>query len=67
MTNILKFQTKQEKTKVEHLSLTFHVQTDILDDNSVWYRIGSLNTSSTQASWDKEIIWDEWRKVDEIT
>ena len=59
MTNILKFQTKQEKAKAEHLSLTFHVQTDILDDGSVWYRIGS------QASWDKEIIWDEWRKVDE--
>ena len=59
MTNILKFQPKQEKAKAEHLSLTFHVQTDILDDGSVWYRIGS------QASWDKEIIWDEWRKVDE--
>lgn len=63
MTNILKFQTRQEKA--ERLSLTFHVQTDILDDGSVWYRIGSLNTSSTQASLDKEIIWDEWRKVDE--
>lgn len=61
MTNILKFQTKQEKAKAEHLSLTFHVQTDILDDNSVWYRIG------TQNPWDKEIIWDEWRKVDEYT
>lgn len=60
MTKILKFQTKQEKAKAEHLSLTFHVQIDILDDNSVWYRIG------TQGSWDKEIIWDEWRKVDEI-
>lgn len=59
MTNILKFQTKEQKAKVERLSLTFHVQTDILDDGSVWYRIG------TQASWDKEIIWDEWRKVDE--
>ena len=59
MTNILKFQTKQEKAKVERLSLTMHVQTDILDDDSVWYRIG------TQASWDKEIIWDEWRKADE--
>ena len=60
MTNILKFQTKQDKTKDERLYLTFNVQTDILDDGSVWYRIG------TQASWDKEIIWDEWRKVDEI-
>lgn len=60
MTNILKFQTKEQKEKSERLSLTFHVQTDILDDDSVWYRIG------TQASWDKEIIWDEWRKVDEI-
>lgn len=59
MTNILKFQTKQEKAKAERLSLTFHVQTDILDDGSVWYRIGS------QSFWDKEIIWDEWRKVDE--
>lgn len=61
MTNILKFQTKEQKAKAERLSLTFHVQTDILDDNSVWYKIG------TQNSWDKEIIWDEWRKVDEIT
>lgn len=60
MTNILKFQTREQKAKAERLSLTFHVQTDILDDNSVWYRIG------TQASWDKEIIWGEWRKVDEI-
>lgn len=63
MTNILKFQTKRDKAKAERMafqcSLTFHVQTDILDDNSVWYRIG------TQNSWDKEIIWDEWRKVDE--
>lgn len=59
MTNILKFQTKEQKAKAERLSLTFHVQTDFLDDDSVWYRIG------TQASWDKEIIWDEWRKVDE--
>lgn len=50
MTNILKFQTKQDKTKDERLSLTFNVQTDILDDGSVWYRIG------TQASSDKEII-----------
>lgn len=61
MTNILKFQTKQDKAKAERLSLTFHVQTDILDDGSVWYRIGS------QASWGKEIIWDEWRKVDETS
>lgn len=63
MTNILKFQTKQEKAKVERIafqcSLTFHVQTDILDDGSVWYKIGS------QVSCDKEIIWDEWRKVDD--
>lgn len=36
MTNILKFQTKQDKAKAERLSLTFHVQTDILDDGSVW-------------------------------
>lgn len=59
MGEVVKFQTKQEKAKVERLSLTFHVQTDILDDGSVWYRIGS------QSSWDKEIIWDAWRKVDE--
>ena len=66
MTNILKFQTKQEKAKVERIafqcSLTFHVQTDILEWNgipSVWYRVG------TQYPWDKEIIWDEWRKIDE--
>lgn len=59
MTNILKFQIKQDKAKAERLSLTFHVETDILDDNSIWYRIG------TQNSWDKEFIWDEWRKVDE--
>lgn len=61
MTNILKFQTKEQKVEAERLSLTFHVQTDILDDNSVWYRIG------TQASWDKEIIWDEWRRIDETS
>ena len=60
MTNILKFQTREQKAKAERLSLIFHVQTDILDDNSVWYRIGS------QSFRDKEIIWDEWRKVDEI-
>lgn len=59
MTNILKFQRKQEKAKTELLSLTFHVRTDILDDGSVWYRIGS------QSLRDKEIIWDEWRKVDD--
>lgn len=59
MTNILKFQPKEKKEWIERLSLTFHVQTDILDDNSVWYRVG------TQDSWDKGIIWDEWRKVDE--
>lgn len=59
MGEVVKFQTKQDKAKAERLSLTFHVQTDILDDESVWYCIGS------QASWDKEIIWDEWRKVDE--
>lgn len=61
MTNILKFQTKEQKAKTERLSLTFHVQTDILDDGSIWYKVG------TQASWDKEIIWDEWRKVDETS
>lgn len=61
MTNILKFQKKQDKAKAERLSLTFYVQTDILEDESVWYRIG------TQNSWDKEIIWDEWRKVDETS
>ena len=59
MTNILKFQTKEQKEKAERLSLTFHVQTDILDDGSVWYQIG------TQNSWDKEIIWGEWRMIDE--
>ena len=59
MTNILKFQTKQDKAKAERLSLTFHVQTDSLDDGSVWYCVG------TQSPWGKEIIWDEWRKVDE--
>jgi len=54
MTNILKFQTKQAKAKAEHLSLTFHVQTDILDDGSVWYRIGS------QSFRDKEYLgWME--------
>ena len=36
MTNILKFQTKEDKAKAERLSLTFHVQTHILDDGSVW-------------------------------
>lgn len=59
MTNILKFQTKEEKAKVERLSLTFHVQTDILDDGSVWYRYlikqGFKDTDT----------WSEWRKVDE--
>lgn len=60
MANIIKFQTREEKAKAERLSLTMHVQTDIFDDGSVWYRIGS------QACWDKEIIWDEWRKADEI-
>lgn len=60
MTNILKFQTKEHKVKAERLSLTMHVQTDILDDESVWYRLG------TQDFRNKEIIWDEWRKVDEI-
>lgn len=59
MTNTLKFQIKEQKAKAERLSLTLHVRTDILDDGSVWYKIG------TKASWDKEIIWDEWRKVDE--
>lgn len=70
MTNILKFQTREEKARAERMafqcSLTSHVQTDILDDGSVWFRVGSLSTSNTQNSWDKEIIWDEWRKVDEI-
>ena len=61
MTNILKFETKHEKAKAERLSLTFHVQTDILDDGSIWYRIGTQNLR------DKEIIWDEWRKIDEHT
>ena len=63
MTNILKFQTRQDKEKAERIafqcSLTFHVQTDILDDGSVWYKIGSENLKT------KEIIWDEWRKVDD--
>jgi hypothetical protein len=59
MTKIIKFQTKEQKAKAERLSLTFHVQTDILDDGSIWYKIG------TQNPWDKEIIWDEWRKLDE--
>lgn len=36
MTNILKFQSKEQKAKIESLSLTFHVQTDILDGGSVW-------------------------------
>lgn len=60
MTNILKFQTKEAKAKAERLCLTFHVQTDILDDGSVWCKIGSENLKT------KEIIWDEWRKVDEV-
>lgn len=59
MGEIVRFRSKEQKAKAELLSLTFHVQTDILDDGSVWYKIGS------QASWDKEVIWDEWRKVDE--
>lgn len=59
MTDILKFQTKQEKAKSERMSLTMHIQTDILDDGSVWYKIGSENLKT------KEIIWDGWRKVDE--
>ena len=62
MTNILKFQPKEKKEWIERLSLTFHVQTDILDDGSVWYRVG---TRGTQDFLNKEIIWDEWRKVDE--
>lgn len=59
MTNILKFQPKEKKEWIGQISLTFHVQTDILDDGSVWYKIGSENLKT------KEIIWDEWRKVDE--
>lgn len=59
MTSILKLQSKEEKAKAERLSLTFHVQTDILDDGSVWHRIGSQDFRN------KEIIWDEWRKLDE--
>ena len=60
MTNILKFQSKEQKAKAERMSLTFHVQTDILDDGSVWYRVGTQNPR------DKEISWDEWGKVGEI-
>ena len=59
MTNILKFQTKQEKAKAEHIGMIAQLRTTMLEDGSIWYKIG------TQASWDKEIIWDEWRKVDE--
>ena len=59
MINILKFQPKEKKEWIRQISLTFHVKTDILDDGSIWYKIG------TQNSWDKEVIWDEWRKVDE--
>ena len=59
MTNILKFQPKKKKEWIGQISLTMHVQTDILDDGSVWYKIGSENLKT------KEIIWDEWRKVDE--
>ena len=62
MTNILKFQPKGKKEWVGQISLTSHVQTDILDDGSVWFRVG---TRGTQDLRDKEIIWDEWRKVDE--
>lgn len=59
MANILKFQPKEKNQWVGEISLTFHVQTDIIDDESVWHRIG------TQDFRDKEIIWDDWRKVDE--
>lgn len=61
MTNILKFQTKEQKAKVERIGVIAQLRTTVLEDGSIWYKIG------TQASWDKEIIWDEWRKVDEIT
>lgn len=61
MVNILKFQTREKKAKAERLSLTLYVQTDILEDGSIWYKIGSENLKT------KEIIWDEWRKVGEIT
>lgn len=60
MTNILKFQTKQDKAKAERLSLTFHVQTDILDDGSVWYRFG------TKADDEKNINWGDWATTNEI-
>lgn len=60
MTNIIKFQTKQEKAKAERIGMIAQLRTTMLEDGSIWYKIG------TQASLDKEIIWDEWRKVDEI-
>ena len=57
MGEVIRFPNKQ-KERIGQISLTMHVQTDILDDGSVWYRLG------TQDFRNKEIIWDEWRKVD---
>ena len=59
MTNILKFQTKQEKAKAERIGIIAQLRTTMLEDGSIWYKIG------TQDFRNKEIIWDEWRKVDE--
>ena len=59
MTNILKFQTKDEKAKAERIGMIAQLRTTMLEDGSIWYRIGTQNLR------DKEIIWDEWRRVDE--
>lgn len=61
MGEVLKFQTKQERAKDELIGVIAQLRTTKLEDGSIWYKIG------TQASLDKEIIWDEWRKVGEIT
>lgn len=60
MGEVIRFPNKK-KEWIGQISLTFHVQTDILDDGSVWYKIGSENLKT------KEIIWDGWRKVDETS
>lgn len=59
MGELIKFQTKKEKTIFERMSISFHVQTDILEDGSLWYKLG------TQNSWEDSVTWDDWKRIEE--
>lgn len=57
MSSIIKFERPEKpKFEVGNIPVTLYTETDVLEDGSVWFRLGS------QIGKKGNIVWGEWYK-----